>query len=155
VFGDAEYAGSINCAIDEATDRITAYRFVRLIEQGELRVPIKWNITGKAMKARGIMDQISAEYDGLITDGSEHLADVKGIHAQVGEMKDDLYSAANVMGNSGGGSNASDKAQEPPPGEKQTITAKDVGDVADILNAEPPAAPSPPAVGQTNPNFHE
>lgn len=78
-------------------------------------MPIKWNITAKAMKARGIMDQISAEYDGLITDGTEHLGDVKALKAQVGEMKTDLYAAANVMGNgSGNGSGESQTTVEPP-----------------------------------------
>jgi len=47
-------------------------------------MPIKWNIATDAMKARGLMDQISAEYKGLITDGTEHLGDVKAIRSQVG-----------------------------------------------------------------------
>jgi hypothetical protein len=62
---------------------------------------IKWNITGKAMKMRGLMDQISTEYDGGVEQATEHLTDVKGIRGQLGEMQDDLQAAANVMGNGG------------------------------------------------------
>lgn len=76
-------------------------------------MPIKWNIAGKAVKARGIMDQISAEYDGLAVDGTEHLTDVKAIRSQVGEMKTDLYAAANVMGNSGGAGEAQEQPHAP------------------------------------------
>lgn len=75
-------------------------------------MPIKWNIAAKAMKARGIMDQISKEYDDLITDGGEHLSDVKALKAQVGEMKSDLYAAANVMGN--GSANGGSDSQPSP-----------------------------------------
>lgn len=83
------------CELQRRTDELIAYRIWRA------GMPIKWNIAGKAMKARGLMDQISAEYDSFITDGAEHLGDVKDLRSQVGAMKDDLYAAANIMGNSG------------------------------------------------------
>lgn len=102
-------------------------------------MPIKWNISAKAMKARGIMDQISAEYDGLINDGSEHLGDVKGLRTQVGEMKDDLYAAANVMGNSSNGSTEPHLGAAP-----QHI---------EIQSNAPAPVSSPPEVGQDNTHF--
>lgn len=97
-------------------------------------MPIKWNITGKAMAARGIMDQISTEYDGFIADGSEHLGDLKALRGQVDEMKVDLYGAANIMGNSGGGSN-----EQPKPVVTQTVPP--------VVHLPPPAqnAPAPTA----------
>ena len=88
----------LTTAIAGLTTRVWLYRLVRR----DVNMPIKWNITAKATKARGIMDQISAEYDGFIESGSEHLSDVKGLRSQVGGMQDDLQAAANVMGNSSG-----------------------------------------------------
>jgi hypothetical protein len=95
----------ITCELIRLTGRLEDYRRWRM------GMTIKWNITAKAMKARGIMDQISAEYEDFIIDGSDHLADVKALKSQVGELKDDLYAAANVLGNSGG---ASDPIPSPP-----------------------------------------
>jgi hypothetical protein len=69
-------------------------------------MPIKWNISAKAMKARGIMDEISREYDSFIEDGAEHLGDVKALRSQVSDMHSDLHAAANVMGNGGGSGSA-------------------------------------------------
>lgn len=86
--------------ITALTIAVRVYRQLRAM--GIYDMPLKWNITAKATKARGIMDQISTEYDGFIETGSEHLADVKGLRSQVGDMKDDLQAAANVMGNGSG-----------------------------------------------------
>lgn len=103
-------------------------------------MPIKWNITGKAMGARGVMDQISREYDGFTQEGSEHLADLKSLRGQLDELKMDLHGAANVMGNSSSGSG---EVAEPPKTETPPQTAEQP-------KAEPVATPSPPEVGPSN-----
>lgn len=126
------------------TIAVRVYRKLRAM--GVYDMPIKWNVAGKAMKARGIMDQISAEYDGFIEQGGEHLADVKGLRGQVGDMQDDLSAAANVMGNGSG--NGSGESKEPP-AEKQVISSTDVGKID-----QDPVSGSP-AVGQTSTTFQQ
>lgn len=113
--------------------------FRQLKAMGIYDMPIKWNITAKATKARGLMDQISAEYDGFNEIGTEHLADVKGLRGQIGDMKDDLYAAANVMGNGlpagrgGSGEEKSPAGDKSTDGQKNastvTVTAEEVGKI--------------------------
>lgn len=107
-------------------------------------MPIKWNITGNAMKARSLMDQINTEYAGFIESGAEHLADIKALRTQVGEMQDDLMSAANIMGNSGNGSGSSGVTGKPP-AETQAISETHIGKLAQAVT---PGAPAPVQAAQ-------
>ena len=74
---------------------------------------IKWNITNKAMEARGNMDAISRAYDRLNNNARGHRADIEGLADQVDEMQSDLEHAANIMGNGGGAGEAQEPSKPP------------------------------------------
>ena len=105
-------------AISSQTELLHAYRFVRLLEQGEIGVAIEIKgIRAEALAARGHLDRIMAAYRKLNDAAPSHASDVEGLSDQIGSLQSDLEFAANVLGNSAGASGVS---QEP------TITRAEV-----------------------------
>ena len=101
-------------AISGLTERVHAYRFVRLLEHGEIGVAIEIKgIRAEALAARGHLDRIMAAYRKLNAAAPAHASDVEGLHEQIGGLQSDLEFAATVLGNSDG-SGASSMAPEPP-----------------------------------------
>ena len=102
---------SITQAISTQTELLHAYRFVRLLEQGEIGVAIEIKgIRAEALAARGHMDRIMAAYRKFNDAAPSHASDVEGLSEQIGSLQSDLEFAANVLGNSGG----SGVGHEPP-----------------------------------------
>jgi hypothetical protein len=124
----------ITRAIEGATDRIIAYRLIRLIEKRGILMPLEIKgLKGKALKARANIDALNAAYDKFNEAAPAHAADVEGLTSQVSGMQDDLQFAVNVLGNS---TSESEKLDDPP----KPATTPAPNDMA------PTAAP--PAVGE-------
>ena len=130
---------SITEAISSQTELLHAYRFVRLLEQGEIGVAVEIKgIRAEALAARGHLDRIMAAYRKFNDAAPSHASDVEGLSEQIGSLQSDLEFAANVLGNSGG----SGVSQAPPVVQVQTVAHTDVGDAGHILQREVPIVPS-------------
>ena len=116
---------SLTEAISIQTELLHAYRFVRLLEQGEIGVAIEIKgIRAEALAARGHLDRIMAAYRKFNDAAPSHASDVEGLWEQIGSLQSDLEFAANVLGNSGG----SGVSQASPVVQVQTVSPHDVGD---------------------------
>ena len=107
------------------------------------------SIRAKALKARANWDELGKAYDALNQAIPDHTADVKAMAAEVGSMESDLQFAVNTLGN--GGEPSSKASAEP----VQPVSPQ--GEVHDPVGTQnaPVIRASPPAVGQSAPNFHE
>ena len=114
-------------AISSQAELLHAYRFVRLVERGDIKVPIQ--ITGirdEALKARSHLDRIRAAYAKFNEAAPAHASDVEGLADQIGSMQSDLEFAANVLGNSPGGGVV----------DKQVISSADVNSAPQALEID-------------------
>lgn len=107
---------AITIEVSCLADRVTAYRFVRLIETGELTMPLEIKgLRGKALKAAANLDRLNQAYDAFNEAAPAHAADVEGLTPQITALQDDLQFATQVLGNSvnGSGTPAEKPKQEP------------------------------------------
>ncbi len=118
-------------AISGLTERVHAYRFVRLLEQGDIAVAIEIKgIRAEALASRGHLDRIMAAYRKFNAAAPAHASDVEGLAEQISGLQSDLEFAATVLGNSDG-SGATSQASP----DVQTINASDVGPVYPITQS--------------------
>ncbi len=90
-------------AISGLTERVHAYRFVRLLEQGDIAVAIEIKgIRAEALASRGHLDRIMAAYRKFNAAAPAHASDVEGLAEQISGLQSDLEFAATVLGNSDG-----------------------------------------------------
>jgi|SRR6185312_1801696 len=145
-------ADCITCAIADAADRITAFRLVRLLEQGELTMALELKgLKAESVAARAHHARLLQAYRSFNVAAPAHAAEVEGLSEEITEMSSDLAFAVGLGGNGGGSGAATEgkeKPADPPKGEEPKT---------EQANPEPPQVqqtPGAPLVA-SQPNFHE
>lgn len=126
----------ITRAISQAADRIVAHRLIRLIETGEILMPLEIKgIKAQALKARANIDALRAAYDKFNEAAPAHAADVDGLTSQVNSMQDDLQFAVTTLGNS---VTESEKLPTEPPPAPTTPPANNLSDSSPAVEQPAP-----------------